>query len=130
MSIEVETSDLAEVDEVVEILRATRTAAAAAEGALEAEPATATAAAAAPHLRRVMLDNMARRDPNMEGGVDVTLLAEAVGRIGDLAETEASGNVTLSSIRTIAATGVTYVSVGALTHSVTALDISLNIETK
>lgn len=55
---------------------------------------------------------------------------QAVGRIGDLAETEASGNVTLSSLRTIAGTGVTYVSVGALTHSVVALDISLNIQTQ
>ncbi|GIL66340.1 hypothetical protein Vafri_19843 [Volvox africanus] len=128
MSIQVETSTLAEVDEVVEILRATAAAADATQGADGGviEPAPTTTA---PHLRRVMLDNMARRDPSREGGVDVTLLAEAAGRIGDLAETEASGNVTLSSIRTIATTGVTYVSVGALTHSVTALDISLNIQT-
>ncbi|EFJ44480.1 hypothetical protein VOLCADRAFT_106344 [Volvox carteri f. nagariensis] len=138
MSIEVETSTLEEVDEVVEILKATRAAETAAAAVTTGEssgdgapgPAPPPAAGAAPHLRRVMLDNMARRDPTKEGGVDVTLLAEAVGRIGDLAETEASGNVTLSSIRTIAATGVTYVSVGALTHSVTALDISLNIETQ
>lgn len=54
---------------------------------------------------------------------------QAVGRIGDLAETEGSGNVSLNSIRTIAATGVTFVSVGALTHSVIALDISLKIKT-
>lgn len=58
---------------------------------------------------------------------------QAVGRLSGLphpVETEASGNVTLASIRAIAATGVTFVSVGALTHSVTALDISLNIETQ
>lgn len=54
---------------------------------------------------------------------------QAIGRIGGLVETEASGNVTLESVRAIAATGVTYVSVGALTHSVMAHDISLNIET-
>ncbi|MEW5310270.1 MAG: hypothetical protein WDW38_002085 [Sanguina aurantia] len=52
-----------------------------------------------------------------------------VTRWGNLAETEASGNVTLSSISTIAATGVDFVSVGALTHSVIALDISLKIVT-
>ncbi|PNW87561.1 hypothetical protein CHLRE_02g141200v5 [Chlamydomonas reinhardtii] len=112
MCIEVETSTLAEVDEVVELLQAARQ-----DGAPRS------------HLTRVMLDNMARRDPAKEGGVDVSLMAEAVGRIGDLAETEGSGNVSLNSIRTIAATGVTFVSVGALTHSVIALDISLKIKT-
>ena len=43
-------------------------------------------------------------------------------------ETEASGGVNLSNIRAIAKTGVDYISVGALTHSVTGLDISLEIE--
>ena len=61
---------------------------------------------------------------------DVCNETQAVSRIGGAIETEASGNVTLQSIRAIAATGVTYVSVGALTHSVTALDISLNIDTQ
>ena len=42
-------------------------------------------------------------------------------------ETEASGNVTLATVKEIAKTGVTYISCGALTHSVTALDISLKI---
>ncbi|GLC46196.1 hypothetical protein PLESTB_001533900 [Pleodorina starrii] len=147
MAIEVETSTLEEVDEVVEILKATRAAAAAAAAAAASGGAAAEGAAegaapsgdggsaggviaAAPHLRRVMLDNMARRDPSREGGVDVSMMAEAVARIGDLAETEGSGNVSLTSLRAIAATGVTYVSVGALTHSVTALDISLNIQTQ
>jgi hypothetical protein len=44
-------------------------------------------------------------------------------------ESEASGNVTLETVRAFAEAGVDFVSVGALTHSVTALDISLNIET-
>jgi nicotinate-nucleotide pyrophosphorylase (carboxylating) len=57
-------------------------------------------------------------------------MQEAVGRIKGRVDTEASGNVTLASAGAIAATGVTYISVGALTHSVTALDISLNIETQ
>lgn len=45
-------------------------------------------------------------------------------------DTEASGNVTLRSVKEIASTGVTYISVGALTHSVQALDISLKIQTQ
>ena len=40
---------------------------------------------------------------------------------------EASGNVTLQTVADIAATGVTHISIGALTHSVKALDISLEI---
>ncbi len=60
----------------------------------------------------------------------MSLLREAVGLIGRRAvETEASGNVTLDTVRVIAETGVRFVSCGALTHSVKALDISLNIET-
>ena len=43
-------------------------------------------------------------------------------------ETEASGNVTLSTVKKIAETGVTFISCGALTHSVIAMDISLKIE--
>jgi nicotinate-nucleotide pyrophosphorylase (carboxylating) len=85
---------------------------------------------AAPHVTRVMLDNMARRDPAAVGGVDVALLQHAVARLGGRVKTEASGNVTLESVAAIAATGVTYISCGSLTHSVKALDISLNIETQ
>lgn len=64
----------------------------------------------------IMLDNM-----NNE------MMAEAVRHIGGRARTEASGNMNLSRLREVAATGVDYISVGALTHSVTALDISMNI---
>lgn len=66
----------------------------------------------------IMLDNMS-----------TSLMAEAVRLVDKKAETEASGNMTLSRIREVAATGVDYISVGALTHSVTALDISMNIQT-
>jgi nicotinate-nucleotide pyrophosphorylase (carboxylating) len=75
---------------------------------------------------RIMLDNMVR--VNDDGLVDVSLLNEAVQIIGGRIETEASGNVTMDTVAAIAATGVTYVSVGALTHSVRALDISLKID--
>ena len=62
-----------------------------------------------------------------DGALDTSMLQEAVRRVGGAVETEASGNVTLGTVRQIAQTGVTYISSGALTHSVTALDISLKI---
>ncbi len=65
----------------------------------------------------IMLDNM-----------DTVAMAEAVKIIGGKAKTEASGNMSIPRLKEVAATGVDYISVGALTHSVTALDISMNIE--
>ena len=64
----------------------------------------------------IMLDNM-----------DTATMAEAVKLIGGKAKTEASGNMSIPRLKEVAATGVDYISVGALTHSVTALDISMNI---
>ena len=72
----------------------------------------------------VLLDNMARP---AGGTTDVAMLTEAIRRIGGCLATEASGNVTLATIGAIGATGVDFVSVGALTHSVRALDVSLKI---
>ncbi len=65
---------------------------------------------------RIMLDNF-----------EVPLLKEAVATIGDRFETEASGGVTIYTVREIAKSGVQYVSVGALTHSATSLDLSLKV---
>ncbi len=66
----------------------------------------------------VMLDNM-----------DVSTVAQAVRQIHHHGEPrpsiEASGNVSLRSVREIAETGVDFISVGSLTHSVTALDVSM-----
>jgi nicotinate-nucleotide pyrophosphorylase (carboxylating) len=67
--------------------------------------------------RRILLDNM-----------DIHGLREAVARVDGRAELEASGGVTLETIRAIASTGVQFVSVGALTHSPPALDLSLLLE--
>lgn len=67
--------------------------------------------------RRILLDNM-----SVDG------LGEAVARVAGRAELEASGGVTLETIREIASTGVQFVSVGALTHSPPALDLSLLLE--
>lgn len=72
----------------------------------------------------LLLDNMARRTDH---GLDTSLLEAAVARVGDAAKTEASGNVMLETVRPIAETGVDFISSGALTHSVRALDISLKI---
>jgi nicotinate-nucleotide pyrophosphorylase (carboxylating) len=54
-------------------------------------------------------------------------MREAVGRIARRVEVEASGGVTLQTVRSIAETGVDFISVGALTHSVRGLDISLEL---
>ena len=98
LAIEIETRTLAEVDEVLEV------------GGVD----------------RVLLDNMVQVGD--DSVVDVTMLAEAVRRVAGAFDTEASGNVTLDTVPAIAATGVDYISSGALTHSVRALDISLKID--
>jgi nicotinate-nucleotide pyrophosphorylase (carboxylating) len=81
--------------------------------------------AAGLRVDRLLLDNMARRLP--DGALDTSLLREAVRRVGGRVETEASGNVTLETAPAIAATGVDFISSGALTHSVRALDVSLDL---
>jgi nicotinate-nucleotide pyrophosphorylase (carboxylating) len=55
------------------------------------------------------------------------LLREAVARTRGRARLEASGGITLDTVRAVAETGVDAISVGALTHSVTALDVSLEV---
>ncbi len=69
------------------------------------------------NITRIMLDNF-----------ELALLKEAVCTIDKRFETEASGGVTLQTIRAIAETGVDYISVGALTHSAGILDLSLKIQ--
>ena len=68
---------------------------------------------------RILLDNM-----------DLDQLRQAVVLNAGRAELEASGGVTLETVAAIASTGVDHISVGALTHSVTALDISLDVENR
>jgi nicotinate-nucleotide pyrophosphorylase (carboxylating) len=65
----------------------------------------------------IMLDNFS-----------VELMHEAVKLINGKCKVEASGGITFDTIKEIAETGVDFISVGALTHSVTALDISLDIK--
>ena len=68
-------------------------------------------------VSRILLDNMSTDE-----------LREAAELACGRAELEASGGVTLDTVRAIAETGVDYVSVGALTHSAPALDLSLLLE--
>jgi len=65
-------------------------------------------------VTRIMLDNMSHKE-----------IRQAVMLNNGRARLEASGNVTLANVRHIAETGVDYISVGALTHSVKAFDVSL-----
>jgi nicotinate-nucleotide pyrophosphorylase (carboxylating) len=66
---------------------------------------------------RILLDNMSNER-----------LREAVELAAGRAELEASGGVSLETVRAIAETGVDFISVGALTHSAPALDVSLILE--
>ena len=66
---------------------------------------------------RIMLDNMSNE-----------AMASAVALVNGRSETEASGGITEDTIRSVAQTGVDYISVGALTHSIKSLDISLKAE--
>ena len=86
LKIEVETRNLAEVDEVLRV------------GGVDI----------------IMLDNFSLED-----------MREAVQRIGDRFETEASGNINETTLRAVAETGVDSISSGALTHQIKSLDLSL-----
>ena len=66
---------------------------------------------------RLLLDNMTPDE-----------LRRAVAHVAGRAELEASGGVTLQTVREVASTGVDFVSVGALTHSAPALDLSLLLQ--
>lgn len=90
----------------------------------------------APHTMRVEVEckTLDQVDQGIAAGADILLLdnmdlemlREAVRRVGGRALTEASGGVNLGTVRAIAETGVDLISVGALTHSAPALDISLD----
>jgi nicotinate-nucleotide pyrophosphorylase (carboxylating) len=67
----------------------------------------------------------ARADVIMLDNMDLAAMREAVELISKQARAEASGNVSLDNVRDVALTGVDQISVGALTHSAPAADISL-----
>jgi len=72
----------------------------------------------------------------LDAGADMILLdnmsppqlAEAVALAGGSARLEASGGVTLANVRAVAESGVDFISIGALTHSARALDVSMEVE--
>jgi nicotinate-nucleotide pyrophosphorylase (carboxylating) len=67
------------------------------------------------HVERILLDNMTPES-----------MTEAVRLTAGRAKLEASGNVTLKTVRRIAETGVDYISIGALTHSAKVFDVSFD----
>jgi nicotinate-nucleotide pyrophosphorylase (carboxylating) len=99
-------------------------------------PALERARAAVGHLMKieVEVDSLDQLDEAIPFAPDVIMLdnfaladlAEAVRRVAGRILLEASGGVTLSTVRAIAETGVDAISVGALTHSAPVLDIGLD----
>lgn len=102
--------------------------------------AVAAARAEIPHTMTVEVEaeTMAQVQEALDAGADIIMLdnmpteqmVEAVQLINGRAVVEASGGVNLDTIRSIAMTGVDVISVGALTHSVQAFDISLDLNTR
>ncbi len=95
----------------------------------------ARARAACPELKvEVEADNLEQVAQAADAGADIILLdnmppdtlREALRIIDGRCRTEASGGITLDTIRAVAETGVDFISVGALTHSATAVDIGLD----
>jgi nicotinate-nucleotide pyrophosphorylase (carboxylating) len=100
-------------------------------------PAVARVRAHAPGVTiEVEAQNLGEVDEALAAGADVIMadnltlqeIRETVRRVGGRARVEISGGVTLDRIPELAATGADYVSVGALTHSAAAVDISFEIE--
>jgi nicotinate-nucleotide pyrophosphorylase (carboxylating) len=101
-------------------------------------PALERARAIAPHTLRIQIECETLRQVEealAAGATSILLdnmtmdeLREARRTTGDAVILEASGGVTLDSVRVIAETGVDLISVGALTHSVKAVDLSMRIE--
>ena len=84
---------------------------------VEAETAEEVREALEAGAPRILLDNMS-----------VEEMRAIVAEVGGRAELEASGNINLDTVRGAAETGVDFISVGALTHSAPALDLSLILE--
>ena len=104
--------------------------------AVAGDVAEAVRRAKAAGVERIILevDRIAQIEPGLAAGathllldnMDVAELTEAVALVGGRVPTEASGGVTLETIRSKAETGVTFISVGRLTQSAPAADIGLD----
>ena len=107
-------------------------------GAERVTRALRAAREAAPHTLKIEVEvtTLAELDEALAAGADIILLdnmdppllAQAVRQTQGRALLEASGGITLATIRAVAETGVDLISVGALTHSAPALDISLEFD--
>ncbi len=92
----------------------------------------------APHTLKIEVEteSVAQIDEALNAGADIIMLdnmavqqmTEAVSHIGGRALTEASGNMGNQDLKAVADTGVNFISIGALTHSVKSLDISLKFK--
>jgi len=102
---------------VTEAVRRARAAAPALGLEVECRSVAEVDEALAAGVTRLLLDNMSPDE-----------LRALVERIGDRAELEASGGITLSNVRDYAVTGVHWISLGALTQYAPALDVSLLVE--
>lgn len=90
-----------------------------------------------PHTAKieVEVETVEQVDEALKAGADILLLdnmppgimQRVVQAVNNRAVTEASGGITLDSVKAVAATGVDFISVGALTHSAMPMDISLNL---
>ncbi len=90
-----------------------------------------------PHTAKIEIEveTVEQVDEALKAGADILLLdnmppdlmGRVVQEVGDRAVTEASGGITLEHVKTVAATGVNLISVGALTHSAMPMDISLTL---
>lgn len=84
----------------------------------------------------VEIESLADLEPVIEAGADIVMLdnmdpatmGEAVKRADGRVLLEASGGITLDTVRAVAESGVDYISVGALTHSAPSLDVALDFE--
>ncbi|MEO7190621.1 MAG: carboxylating nicotinate-nucleotide diphosphorylase [Vicinamibacterales bacterium] len=84
----------------------------------------------------VETQDLAQVDEAVDAGADIIMLdnfsdatmREAIARVGGRAQVELSGNMTLERVRVLAALGADSISVGAITHSAQAADISFDIE--
>ena len=81
-------------------------------------------------------DNLNQVQESLNNNVDIIMLdnmnleqiKQAVNLIKDQAKIEVSGNVTIDRVKEISKTGIDYISIGALTHSVQAIDIGLDVK--
>jgi nicotinate-nucleotide pyrophosphorylase (carboxylating) len=102
--------------------------------------AVRAARAGAPHSLRIEVETETLEEVReaLDAGADAILLdnmpperlREAVDLVGGRAIVEASGGITLATVRAVAETGVALISVGALTHSAPSLDLGLDFVIK